>query len=225
MGKNTKKEEVDTEEMETVDKKSKKMKGGNGSKKSKSSKSKSPKSKSSKSKSKSKSKSSSKSKKDSDECKKRYFKLIDPKTGKGCGRYTGDTPKQAASKGYTKKIQKLKLQGKKAPAESKIYLRESTRGSARKVYGYSASRIKLDEPQTLKIPDNNGDTKEIVYNYRNKIKKIPVPEQIGGVVKKSKKSNKKSKKSGSKSEKSKKSKSKNTKSKKGTKSTKKSTKK
>lgn len=124
----------------------------------------------------------------------RYFKLIDAKTGKSYGRYTGDTPKQAASKGYTKMIQKMKKQGKTPPKHSTIFLRESTRGSARKVYGYEATRQRLDTPQTLVIIDGDtGEKKNIVYNYRNKIRKIPVPEQIGGfkMARGNKKKNKK----------------------------------
>lgn len=117
-----------------------------------------------------------------EEKKERYFKLIDAKTGRSYGRYTGETPKQAASKGFTKMLQKLKTEGKNPPKQSTtIYLRESTRGSARKVYGYEASRLKLPEPQELVIKDKeSGEEKTIVYHYRNKIKKVPVPEQFGG---------------------------------------------
>jgi len=112
----------------------------------------------------------------------RYFKLIDAKTGRSYGRYTGDTPKQAASKGFTKMLQKMKVEGKTPPKQSTtIYLRESTRGSARKIYGYEASRLKLPKPQKLVITDKETNKKKtIVYHYRNKIKKVPVPEQIGG---------------------------------------------
>ena len=125
-----------------------------------------------------------------EEGKERYFKLIDAKTGRSYGRYTGDTPKQAASKGFTKMLQKLKTEGKHPPKQSTIYLRESTRGSARKVYGYEASRQKLPEPQQLVIKDKEtGDEKTIVYHFRNKIKKVAVPEQIGGA--KTARSNKK----------------------------------
>jgi len=135
--------------------------------------------------------------------KERYFKLVDARTNKSYGRYTGETPKQAASKGYTKLLQKLKLKGKTAPKDTVIYLRESTRGSNRKVYGYSASRQKLPEPQELVIKDKEtGEEKTITYHYRNKIKKVAVPEQIGGAKKK--KSAKKS--AGSKSSKKSKSK-------------------
>lgn len=125
--------------------------------------------------------------------KHRYFKIIDIKTGKTRGRYTGDTPKQAASKGFTKIVQRLKKKGKTIPkTPTTIYLRESTRGRTKKIYGYEASRQKLEEPQILKITNSKtGEKKKIVYLYRNKIKKIPVPEQAN--VLKSTKRNSKSK--------------------------------
>uniref|UniRef100_A0A6G6ACE0 Uncharacterized protein n=1 Tax=Borely moumouvirus TaxID=2712067 RepID=A0A6G6ACE0_9VIRU len=132
---------------------------------------------------------SKKSTKSKDESKDRYFKLVDPKTNESYGRYTGGTPKQAASKAYTKTLQKLKSEKKPIPKQSTIILRESTRGSPRKYYGYEASRLKLDKPQELTI-NTDGQEKVITYHYRNKIKKIPVPEQLGGS--KSSRSNKKS---------------------------------
>jgi len=110
----------------------------------------------------------------------RYFKFINLKTNESYGRYTGDTPKQAASKGYTKLLKKLKDEGKVAPNKTIIYVRESTRGSGRKIYGYEAYRQELPKPQELFIQDKlTGEEKKIVYNYRNKIKKVPVPDNIG----------------------------------------------
>lgn len=128
---------------------------------------------------------------------KRYFKLIDAKTEETYGRYTGDTPKQAASKAFTKMLQKLKANGKHPPKQSTtIYLRESTRGSSRKSYGYEAFRQKLDEPQELVITDDKtGVTKTITYHYRNRIKKVPVPEHFGGARSKKSSSGSRSKKS------------------------------
>ncbi|XWV25777.1 hypothetical protein QJ857_gp1311 [Tupanvirus soda lake] len=109
----------------------------------------------------------------------RYFKLFDPSTGKSFGRFTGDTPKQAASKGFTKMLQTIKQSGKEPPSSTKIYMRESTRGVPHKIYGYEASRIKLDQPQELVIRDNEtGYTKTLSYYYRNRIKKIPVPKSV-----------------------------------------------
>lgn len=128
----------------------------------------------------------------------RYFKIVNSKTKESKGRYTGDTPKQAASKAFTKMLQQLKKDNQPLPKKSTIiYLRESTRGSARKVYGYEAARLKLDEPQELTIKDkDSGEEKVIVYNYRNKIKKVAVPEDIVGG--KSSKSSKKGQTGGAK---------------------------
>ncbi len=111
----------------------------------------------------------------------RYFKLVDPETGKTFGRYTGETPKQAASKGFTKYLQNLRSNGVifDNSIVKNILLRESTRGSARKRYAYSASRQKLEEPQKLTIMDHNtGELKSIVYNYRNRINKIPLSDLV-----------------------------------------------
>lgn len=113
----------------------------------------------------------------------RYFKLINIKSGKTNGRYTGDTPKQAASKAYTKMVQKYKKDKKNLPKTSEIYLRESTRGSLKKIYGYQARRDKLDEPQKLVIHgDDENPTKTITYHFRNKIRKVKVPEDVSKIV-------------------------------------------
>ncbi|XWV25776.1 hypothetical protein QJ857_gp1312 [Tupanvirus soda lake] len=106
----------------------------------------------------------------------RYFKLIDTTTGKASGRYTGNTPKQAASKSFTSMLQKFKTNGIEIPQKIIIYLGESTRGSSRKIYAYEASRVKLPEPLEFIIRDQDtGESKTIVYLYRNQIKKISVP--------------------------------------------------
>jgi hypothetical protein len=133
---------------------------------------------------------------------KRYFKMID-ESGNTIGRYTGETPKQAGSKAFTKLVQRTKKEGGKVPKKINIYLRESTRRSNRKTYGYVASRRQLEEPQELEIQDaTTGETKRITYYYRNDIKKIAVPESMQGGAKKGKKATKKAgskaKKAGSK---------------------------
>lgn len=146
---------------------------------------------------------------------KRYFKLVNTKTGEFSGRYVGDTPKQAASKSFTKLVQSYKKNNKKIPGKMPLVIRESTRGKNRKYYAYDASRVKLDTPSKLQITDQNGDTKHIVYHYRNIVRKIKVPEELASKAKPTKKSVKKgSKAAGSKTAK------KTTKSAKTTKSTK-----
>lgn len=113
---------------------------------------------------------------------KRYFKRLDPVDGKMYGRYTGKTPKQAASKAYTKLRKAMREQKLAIPQQTTIYVRESTRNSARKVYAYQAWIVKLKEPQELSIPDQDGkEDKEIKYRFRNKVKKVALPTQIGGM--------------------------------------------
>lgn len=126
---------------------------------------------------------------------KRYFKLVDGKSGENIGRYVGSNPKQAASKAYTKFIKKSGKAGKKGGHQTTLYLRESSRGSNKKVYAYTAVRKALDEPQTREVTDDKGVTKTITNNFRNEIKKAAVPEELKqkGGSKKSKKSKSKSK--------------------------------
>ena len=105
--------------------------------------------------------------------KKRFFKLVDPITRKCSGRYSGNTPKQAASKAYTKIIQTNRINGTFIPETSTIDLQESTRGSSRKIYSYQVSREKLVEPRELKIQcKNTGEEKTIVYTHRNRVCKV-----------------------------------------------------
>lgn len=104
----------------------------------------------------------------------RYFGMVDCETGELVGRYLGQTPKQAASKCYTKMLQKNKNIDTR-----KIYLEELNTGSDSKIYGYECSRTKLDKPQKLEIPDlSTGQTKIIEYKYRNVIRKIAVDDTI-----------------------------------------------
>uniref|UniRef100_A0A6C0C9C2 HMG box domain-containing protein n=1 Tax=viral metagenome TaxID=1070528 RepID=A0A6C0C9C2_9ZZZZ len=97
----------------------------------------------------------------------RYFKMIDPKTLVSCGRYKCSSPKQAASKGFTKLAQKYKKNGESVPENLIIYLREMTRGSSGKIYGYTVQRQKLDRPCSIQIGDRT-----VCYEYKNKVTKI-----------------------------------------------------
>jgi len=101
---------------------------------------------------------------------RRYFKVID-ETGEPVGRYTGTTPKQAASKAFAKMVRNAKENNVEI-TNTNIILRESTRGSNRNTYGYVATREKLDNPVTLQITNaNTGEPKNIVYRYKNNIRK------------------------------------------------------
>lgn len=114
----------------------------------------------------------------------RYFKLFDIKTNESTGRYKGETPKQAASKAYTKMIRSMAKNGQKIPTYSNIYLRESTRtpqqvdGASRvitkkKIYGYRAHRNPVTPVQKVTVVNKiTGEEKEITHRYRNDIKKL-----------------------------------------------------
>jgi hypothetical protein len=141
-----------------------------------------------KAKKRSKSSKSSKSKKkkshtggSSNSKKQRFFKFIVRKTGESIGRYRGHTPKQAGSKALSKYTKRLMRDGEPVPKNIDFFIRESTRGGGKKIYGYVGTREKLKKPQILKTIDQTGGkktTKKIVYNYRNKIRKIAVPSKL-----------------------------------------------
>ena len=97
------------------------------------------------------------------EKKNRYFKILIG-NDKPHGRYTGDSPYQAANKAFSEYSKKNKLNNK----DVKFSLIESTKGSNGKEHQYIGNRQLLDEPIKYKI----NDGKEIVKFYKNSIKKI-----------------------------------------------------
>ena len=107
----------------------------------------------------------------------RFFKLINPETGESTGRFTGYTPRQAASKAFTKMLQYKKLSGDDAlGSETNVQIVESTRGAPHKVSTYACQRKKLDEPQRLFIKTDNGVERVISYSYRNEIRRVHAEE-------------------------------------------------
>ena len=124
---------------------------------------------------------------------KRTYKVFNEKDGSYHGRYTGDTPKQAANKAFTKIYRSLQQNGGKTPKGAiKLTIKETTRTSGSKKYRqhvYEASRVKLPQPESVKIRGGDGTEKIISYNYRNQIKKVEMrdirtPEQKAGAKKK-----------------------------------------
>lgn len=73
------------------------------------------------------------------------------------GRYTGATPKAAASKAFTKWVQG----GGKSPYTFTI--RETTQGSKKKQYTYRGERVKLNVATTYDLPGG----KTITRKYKN----------------------------------------------------------
>ena len=106
----------------------------------------------------------------------RYFKMVDPSTGNSFGRFTGVTPRQAASKAFTTLLQKRKTVGELVGESindnqsTEIHVKESTRGCSGKTYCYKASRTKLPEPLSVSIKNpTTGEEKTIIYKYNNRI--------------------------------------------------------
>jgi len=119
----------------------------------------------------------------SDDCdnddKNRYFELVDEDTGESSGRQLADTPKQACSIFFTVYIKQMKNDDIKIPNGIHMFVREITDKPNQKIYGFAASRQKLDKPQKLTIVDKEtGEEKTITYNYRNQIRKIVVPNRL-----------------------------------------------
>lgn len=115
------------------------------------------------------------------EVKKRSFKMLTA-DGESHGRYTGSGPKQAASKAYSKYIQGLSTAEKKrikgGATATRIYVKESTRGGRRKIFGYEVRRVVLDEPHPSTVTDKEGVQKTITYGHRNIVRRYAIPEDV-----------------------------------------------
>jgi len=99
----------------------------------------------------------------------RYFKVVDSNGQEG-GKYSGSTPQQAASKGFVSMIKKGDIVGNGLTPVN-ITVRESGRGSSKKVYSYVCERIPLASPMVYTITDPvTGVEREVQYLYRNTIK-------------------------------------------------------
>ncbi len=88
--------------------------------------------------------------------------------GEACGRYTGVSPYQAASKAFSEFIRNRKTDGKSTKGKFTFTMVESTRGSSKKEHTYVGERKKLSEPVTYQV----GGGKEITKEYKNNIKKV-----------------------------------------------------
>jgi hypothetical protein len=65
------------------------------------------------------------------------------------GRYKGKIPSQAARKAGRALLKSSKKR------QLKFTLRETTQGSAHKEFTYTATKVKLDKPQTIKRGDSS----------------------------------------------------------------------
>jgi len=102
----------------------------------------------------------------------RSFKVQLPGTEDFSGRFTGLTPYQAANKALSKYFR----ENKNLKSEITFAIRESTRGSKRSTYTYNGKREKLADPVKYSIKGNDGQTREIVKEYKNKLVKVKKAE-------------------------------------------------
>ena len=114
---------------------------------------------------------------DGDESEKRIrsFKVKLPDKEDYEGRFTGLTPYQAANKALSKYFRENKsLDGDNEVSFSIV---ESTRKSDKHTYTYIGKRYKLEVPVVYKIKDANGESREIVKNFKNVLKKVKKSDQ------------------------------------------------
>jgi len=102
----------------------------------------------------------------------RSFKVMLPDAEAFIGRFTGLTPYQAANKALSKYYR----ENKKPKADIQFSIRESTRGSKRSTYTYKGGRQKLDEPVKYTISNENGESRDIIKNFKNRLTKVKKSE-------------------------------------------------
>ena len=102
-----------------------------------------------------------------DKKKSRSFKV---KLGedKAYGRYTGDSPYQAANKALSELIRKKKKDGDTTAGKINFTLIESTKGSKNEEHEYIGKRISLKKPITYQTKDGLDVTKK----FKNELKKV-----------------------------------------------------
>ena len=83
------------------------------------------------------------------------------------GRYTGDSPYQAASKAFSEYIRDRKRNKQTTSGVFKFTLIETTQNSGHKSYTYNGKRVKLSKPIVYNVKNNR-----IVKEYKNQIQKI-----------------------------------------------------
>lgn len=84
------------------------------------------------------------------------------------GRYSGNSPYQAANKAFSEIVRNRVRNNQTVEEEITFKLIESTKGSAKKTYNYVGKRIKLDNPVTYQVA--GGQTIQKVY--KNQLRKI-----------------------------------------------------
>lgn len=89
------------------------------------------------------------------------------------GRYTGDSPYQAANKALSELIRKRNKDGKSTTGKIQFTLIESTKGSKHREHQYVGKRLKLKTPIEYKTKDGVTVTKK----YKNELRKVKKSEK------------------------------------------------
>lgn len=109
---------------------------------------------------------------------KYQYHFVNPNTGDLIGKYYCYNAKSAAGKGFTKWIQKNKLEID-PDVFTLVYVREADSKLNNEVYGFEIQRIHAEEPRKKKVWDEKkGEYKKIPYFHRNKIRKAIVTEEV-----------------------------------------------
>jgi hypothetical protein len=94
------------------------------------------------------------------ERKSRAFKYYDPITNLSRGTYYGKSPKQAASKCFTRF-----LRGNTTQNSAVICIKEATKGKNNKIFKYSCKRNKLQHPIEVLMRGSR-----VIYRHKNSIR-------------------------------------------------------
>ena len=89
------------------------------------------------------------------------------------GRYTGESPYQAANKALSELIRKRNKDGKSTNGKIQFTLIESTKGSKHREHQYVGKRLKLKNPIEYQTKDGITVTKK----YKNELRKVKKAEK------------------------------------------------
>ena len=103
-----------------------------------------------------------------DKKKNRSFKVKLSSEGKAVGRYTGDSPYQAANKALSEIVRKREKGKQAVTGKINFGLIESTKNSSHREHLYVGKRIKLKKPIKYQI----GGGTEIIKKFKNELRKV-----------------------------------------------------
>ena len=113
--------------------------------------------------------------------KSRSFKVKLNSDGDQYGRYSGDSPYQAANKALSEIIRNKIKNNHQIDDEISFFLVESTKGKVKKIHQYLGQRIKLETPVQYSVAGGQV----IVKQFKNILRKV---KKVDGKQKKTKKS-------------------------------------